>query len=190
MKPILILTSLLCISNLCLSQDYNKGSSRIGITYSSFGENQLVHFQSLDGAASYDSDNFFTVGLSYLHPINNWLSLEVGLEYSEHTVIDFSIINFPISMRALFLKYFFFNSGLILDIDISEESKIDAQTGIGGLIGIGVNYDFAIGVSAFVNPYVKAHSLISFSGENYPLRLLESGLRIGITYKLNRKQKI
>ncbi|MCP4553418.1 MAG: outer membrane beta-barrel protein [Bacteroidetes bacterium] len=203
MKTIPILISLVFISNLCLSQESNndKGSNRIGITYSSFGKNDLMQFQSLEGSASYDSDNFFTLGLSYLHPFNEWLDLETGIEYSEHSVIinlppnidgesyksDFSIINIPIAVRVNFLKYLFLNGGLVIDIDVSKESEIDSQAGIGGLLGLGVNYDFGCGASVFVNPYIKAHSLISFSGENYPQRLMETGIRIGVTYNLDRK---
>jgi len=205
MKIIAILTCLLFTSSLCSSQESSKdkASNKIGITYASFGENDVIRFQELDGAASYDSDNFFTLGLSYFHPIKDWLFLETGLEYSEHSIIvnpnlppnidgesyesDFSIINIPIAVRANFLKYLFINGGLIVDIDASKDSAIDSQTGIGGLLGFGANYDFGFGASIFVNPYLKAHSLIPFSGENSPQRVMESGIRIGVTYKLNRK---
>src|SRR5690554_723500 len=118
MKIITILTCLLSISSLCSSQESSieKASKKIGITYSSFGENDVIRFQELDGAASYDSEKFFTLGLSYLHPFNDWLILETGFEYSEHSIIvnpnlppnidgksyksDFSIFNIPIAVRA------------------------------------------------------------------------------------------
>ncbi len=205
MKIITIFICFILMSNLCLSQESSNDNpcKKIGITFSSFGSNDVVRFQELDGAASYDSDHFFTIGFNYIQPINNSLFIETGIEYSKHTVLvnpnlppnmdseayksDFSIINIPITVRANFLKYLFINGGLIVDIDASSESVIDSQTGIGGLIGIGASYDFNFGASVFVNPYFKAHSLLPFSGEDYPHRLMESGIRIGVTYNLMHK---
>lgn len=204
MKTITTLMCFIFMSSLCLAQESGdaKAPGKIGISYSSFGTNDVVRFQNLDGAGSYDSDHFFTLGLSYLHPIKNGLFLETGFEYSEHTLVvnpnlppdmdgesyktDLALINIPITLRTNFWNYFFLNGGLILDIDASSQSQIDSQTGIGGLLGIGANYDFKCGASIFVNPYFKAHSLISFSGEKYAQRLMESGIRIGLTYDLGK----
>lgn len=204
MKTITILTCLLFIGSLCSSQESSeeKAPDKIGITFSSFGEIDVIRFQNLDGAASFSGNKFFTLGICYLHPLNKSLFLETGIEYSNYSIFvnpnlppdmdaksyknNFSILNIPITMRAVFLKYLFFNGGLMIDIDASTESAIDSQTGIGGLLGIGANYDFAFGASIFVNPYFKAHSLIPFTGEKYPQRVLESGIKIGVTYHLDR----
>lgn len=170
---------------------------KLGITFSSFGENDVVRFKELIGSASYDSDKFFTIGINYIRPLNNCLDLETGIEYSKQNIIvnagvypgantprkaDFSLINIPVSLRANFLRLFFVNAGLVLDIDAETSSPIDNQTGIGGLFGIGIYHDFNCGASIFVNPYMKAHSLIQFSSEKYPQRLMESGTRIGLMY--------
>ncbi len=181
----------------------DSAGSKIGITFSSFGKNDLIRSEDLIGDASYSGDQFFTVGLTYLHPINKWLFFESGIEYSKHTIVidpnlppdidsepyksDFSLINIPLALRANFLRYFFINGGLLIDIDASKESAIDSQTGFGGLLGIGANYDFKCGASIFVNPYIKSHALLPFSAEDNHQRLWESGVRIGLTYNLNRK---
>lgn len=202
MKIFSILTCLFLVNISCNSQEINteKTQPKIGITYSSFGQNEAVHFQQLEGSGSYDSDSFFTLGLMYAHPLNNWLFLETGFEYSEHSIIgnsnlppdmgnysyksDLTIINIPITVTANFWKYLFINGGLIVDIDVSNASAINSQSGLGALLGIGAKYDFNFGGSVFVNPYLKAHSLVNLSSSNYPLRIMESGLRIGVTYNL------
>lgn len=171
---------------------------KIGISFSSFGENDVIRFENLTGSASYNSDHFYTLGINYIHPLNNWLEIETGLEYSNHTIsiqpnlppdmdnspypADFSLLNIPLTLRANFLKYFFINGGLMLDFDAGDSKPIDNQTGIGGLLGVAAKYDFDFGATVFINPYLKAHSLIPFSPENYHQRLMESGFRFGITY--------
>lgn len=171
---------------------------KIGITFSSLGKSMPIQFESLEGFGSYGSDEFFTVGVNYIRPINSWLKLETGLEYSKHSVYfnpftppnvdaigskeNISIINIPAALRATFLKYLFINSGLLVDIDLSKPNGISSQNGIGTLLGLGFNYDFDKGMSVSINPYIKAHSLISTSSDRYPERLMESGLRMGIAF--------
>lgn len=205
-RTIFITLSILFINQSFLIAQENGtklGANKIGITFSSFGENDVFRFDELDGAASYNSDYFFTIGINYLHPLTKWLEFETGIEYSKHNIIikpnlppdmdnssrkaGFSMINVPATLRANFLKYFFVNGGLILDIDASTNSPIDNQTGIGALIGVSVKYDFKSGVSAFVNPYTKIHSLIPFLDRKYHQRIWENGIRVGITYDLKMK---
>ncbi|MBN2280254.1 MAG: hypothetical protein JXQ65_06725 [Candidatus Marinimicrobia bacterium] len=176
---------------------------KIGITFSSFGENDVFRFDELDGAASYDRDYFFTIGINYLYPLNNWMEAETGIEYSKHTILiepnlppdmdnsqrkaNFSLIIIPLTLRANFLKYIFVNGGLFLDIDASTNSPIDSQTGIGTVLGLSVKYDFKNGVTTFINPYTKIHSLIPFADSEYHQRIWENGIRVGITYNLKMK---
>jgi hypothetical protein len=56
------------------------------------------------------------------------------------------------------------------------------------LFGLAVKYDFDNGISVFVNPYSKIHSLLPFQLEQDPQRILESGVRIGFTYDLKSKK--
>ncbi|MDP2234852.1 MAG: hypothetical protein Q8J88_00335 [Bacteroidales bacterium] len=177
-------------------------NAKIGLTYSSFGENDVFRFNELDGAASYNSDYFRTFGISYVHPLNKWLEVESGIEYSRHHILiqpnlppnicafprkaSFSLINIPVTLRAGFLKYFFVNGGLFLDVDASINSPIANQTGIGVLLGLGVKYDFDFGISVFVNPYSNLHSLLPFQTEKHHQRILENGFRIGFSYDLRK----
>ena len=120
------------------------GKGQIGITFSSFGENDVIRSPDLIGAASYNGDNFYTLGISYLYKLNSTLDLETGIEYSNHKIIikpnlppqmdrtpygaSFSLINIPVALRVNFLKYCFINGGLLLDIDAGTSSPIDGQT--------------------------------------------------------------
>jgi len=202
-KTAFLLVILVFITASALYGQKNKGQAKyrqLGVTFSSFGDNDVVYFQPIEGAASYNGDKFFTIGINYLHQLNKTFDIETGIEYAKHTILidpfdppyneapshgeQFSLVNIPITARINFLKYCFVNGGFILDIDPTVSSPVDNQTGIGGIIGLGFNYDFKCGVSSFINPYIKAHSLIPFSADDQYQRLMESGIRFGIMYKL------
>lgn len=197
----LILLSLLLYTFHFANAQKNTHNQQIGITFSSFGENEPVRFDDLDGAASYDSKSFYSIGINYIHPINNWLDIETGVEYAKHTVTlypnlppdmdvppydkDFSLINIPITARANFLNYFFANGGLLLGFDADTASPI--ASGLGAIIGVGAQYQFKNRVGLFVNPYAKTHALLTLSSEKYPLRMIETGVRVGLTYSFRSK---
>ena len=178
--------------------------SKIGLSYASFGTNDVIRFQELDGAPSYNSENFYVFGINYIYPINNCLNIETGLEYAKHTITvkpnlppdmdntaysaNLTLIDIPVTVRADFLKFFFVNFGFITGFDISDNnSPVDSQTGIGAVGGIATKYDFKFGLSLFVNPYFKAHALIPFTDNNHQQHMMESGFRFGVTYMLMKK---
>jgi hypothetical protein len=177
-----------------------KFDNKIGITASSLGVNDI--FGDLgDANYSVEGKNFFTLGATYIRGFNKWLNIETGLEYSRHNISvarnDFPgttvfmrtsetqlhLFNVPATLRANFLKYFFVNGGILIDIDISNDMYLENQTGIGGIVGVGVNYDFDFGLSLFLNPYIKAHSWIDVGTRQ---KILEKGFRLGITYDLRK----
>ncbi|EGK02666.1 outer membrane beta-barrel protein [Dysgonomonas gadei] len=179
----------------------NKKSGKIGLYFASFGVNEIFTFESLDGSGSYKNDNFFTLGVNYLHSLNKRIAIETGVEYSKHNVkiqpaftgegVDYSdrkesfkLISVPVVANVYFGKYIFANGGIILDFDISGSNSIDKQTGMGTILGIGAKYDFESGVSAYLNPYFKLHTLVPFSSERYHQRVWESGIKLGITCSL------
>ena len=199
-KSFILLTLLLLTCHLTSAQ-HSIRNKKAGITFSSFGENEPIQFTSLDGAASYDSKSFYSFGINYIHPLNKWVDIEAGVEYARHTVtlnpnlppdidrspydIDFSLINIPITVRANFLNYFFANGGLLLGFDADSSSPI--ASGLGAIVGIGAQYEFNNGFGLYINPYSKAHAILSFSFDKYPLRMLETGVRIGMTYSFKTK---
>ena len=198
----LTLVLLIMLPFSLLAQEKVALKKSIGFTISTIGSNDVINSarESLLGGPGYSGKRFYTLGVNYVLPVRYWLDIESGIEYSNHTITvqpmsfpgmeytpynkDISLINIPITARVNFLKYFFINGGFILDLDMSTSSPIDSQTGIGTLFGVGAKYNLNNGLGAFVNGYYKFHSLLSLSAESddYRWRLIEGGLRIGITY--------
>mgnify|MGYP002395568853 CR=1 FL=1 len=200
-----LLIFLLVFMFTCSVYSQQKDSSlekrSVGITFSSFGDNDLVRFDDdLVGFAGISGKHFYTLGLNYLVPLNKTFDLETGLEYSRHKmVVDpnlppdmdrsaypiyLDVLTVPVAARINFLKYFFFSAGGMLNLDVSGSGGADAQTGLGASVSLGVKYDFKSGISAFVNPYLKAVGLLPFAPDDYHQRLMESGWRFGVLYQL------
>lgn len=198
MKIYKLLIIYLFISTISYAQ-----KAEIGFTMSLLSDNSVARFgNTYMDDASYSAGKSFSVGFTFIKPLTNWLDLETGIEYfrgsaSVSSIIPayngfttfnhsspVSLINIPVDARINFLKYCFINGGFLFDIDVSTDSPIQSQVGIGSLLGVGLKYDFITGVSVFVNPYLKIHSLIPVSFENNNQHLLESAVRFGITYHL------
>ena len=200
-KLFLICIASLLTCSLNAQNDTSKSTKgQIGITLSSLGTNDVANNHTLDGGPGYFGDKYYSIGVSYIYPLNHTFDLETGIEYSNQKILvesavmptnvhtsaisKLSIISFPVSIRLNFLKYCFINGGLFLGTDMSSSSPIEKQNGIGTNLGLGLKYDFKCGFSTFVNPYAKMHSLISFSSSDNHQRLMESGFRFGLMYRL------
>jgi hypothetical protein len=200
-KNLWLIVCILFLSiNIVKAQDttLRKMPNKIGFTFSGLGKYDVVSFEKMDGAPSYEGAKFFSMGIVYLHSLNHFLDLESGIEYSSYSLLvkpapginspaltcDFGIITVPLQARINFLKYFFIDGGVILSFDAGNTIPIDSQTGLGGVLGAGIKYDFKNRLSLFVNPYLKIHSLLPFSKEEGQQRILESCWRLGITWKL------
>jgi len=198
---ILICSILFATYSYAMKNETPVHKEQIGITFSSFGNNDIIYFKNLIGGASYNGDRFYTLGINYLYPLNKTFDIETGVEYSNHKIIiepnvspgmeyppygaKFSLISIPVTARVNFARYFFVNGGFFLDIDASNPMPVDSQTGLGANMGLGFKYNFNCGITAFLNPYLKAHSLIPFSSGNYQQHLMESGFRFGLMVQLN-----
>ncbi|MDR0543638.1 MAG: hypothetical protein LBH19_15725 [Dysgonamonadaceae bacterium] len=180
----------------------NSLKQRLGVYVASAADASLVYFTSMDGAGRHDYQNGLTTGLNYVRGINRWLDFETGLEYSTFRfwahpgshippgtayaprTERLNVFVLPLTLRVNFLNYFFANGGALLDIDLSGESSIDRQNGIGAVLGLGFQYDFRCGLSACINPCLRLHSLLSLpAGTRYPERLLHDGIRLGVAYR-------
>lgn len=178
-----------------LAQSAEKG--KIGLNYSLNGGTSVLQ-PALEGSASHTITHASAFGLTYLKPINNWLEWETGLTYTLFKITttsaplpevttrhsSMSLLDIPVGVRAGFWKYFFANGGLLLDLDMMSDSPVSSQSGIGGMLGAGVKYDFNFGGSLFVNPYIKMHSILPFSLNSSHDRILESGIKFGVMYRL------
>lgn len=162
------------------------------------GTSEVLRKQ-LEGAGGYDGDGFYSVGLSYLKALNSWLDVEAGVNYSKHNIkftshlhldggktfsrSNLQIVSVPVTLRANFLKYLFVNLGAVAGLE-TKHSILDNQSGIGAMAGIGFKYSFTPQVSAFVNPFLQQHAIIPFRSENYQQRMLDAGVRFGVSLKL------
>ncbi|MCU4166103.1 outer membrane beta-barrel protein [Carboxylicivirga caseinilyticus] len=199
MKKTIVLFVLLYSVNTYLhaqSSDSEVTKFKLGLSYSSFGSNDVFRFNELIGAASYDGDNFYNIGLIFSKPLNSWLEMETGLEYSQQSILitpaydpqneikpyneDFGLIEIPVLLKLRFLKYLFINGGALISFDTNATMSVDSQNGLGGVMGVGAQYDFKCGAAVFVNPYFKLRALIGT--ERYQQHVAESGTRIGFTY--------
>ena len=203
-KRILSVMPLIMLILPLTAQSENPATGTIGLTFTAIGNNDLTNWarRTLEGGPSYDGNGFYSLGFSYLQPLGSRIDLETGIEFSSQTILiipnlppnicparnteKISLINIPLTARFNFLNHLFINGGFFLGMDAGISNHLDSQTGIGALLGIGGSYTFDYGLGAFVNLYQKYHSLISFeTGSNeYRWRLVDGGLRIGITYNL------
>ncbi len=185
---------MLCLLMACtqvFAQTIPKGE--LNFTFAT-GTNVILEPQ-LDGAGSYNGEGFYGIGLSYLKPLNNWLSMETGLAYTNYTVSvtpgfypgrematrtsSLALLSVPITARANFWKYLFVQAGVVADFE-TKSSFVDDQSGIGFIAGVGLKYSFSPKVSAFVNPFLQQHAVIAFRAQNYQQSMLDAGVRLGI----------
>jgi len=176
--------------------------AEVGITFSALSDNSIARFKDdYMSDSGTDAGKSYTFGITYLKPLNKWLNVETGIEFlqskaSIHSIVSttsgvttvfrygtLSLLNVPLGVRANFWKYCFVNGGVFLDIDVSSNSPVQTQTGLGSLLGFGLKYDFKTGISLFVNPYMKIHSF-PLSFQTNQEHLLESAVRFGVSYKL------
>jgi hypothetical protein len=199
-KSLIIVCLLILQTPLNAQKEVGKLNNKVGITFSSLGVSNILGQSSSDDYRN-TVKNFYTLGATYIRGLTKWLDVETGVEYSSHSVnttmnilpnnevymrtpeTKLNLFNVPATLRANFLKYFFVNGGVIIDIDVSNSIYFENQTGIGGIAGVGANYNFNSGLSLFFNPYIKAHSWIDVGTRQ---KILEKGFRIGITYDLHR----
>jgi len=190
------------LTALAHDQDSEKGKGEIGMTFSSLGNVDYLSFAKSVGGPGYRGNGYNAVGLNYIYRINKTFDFETGIEYSAYKIIiepnlpdiyhgvaslaKFSLINIPASVRLNFLRFFFLNGGAFFDVNAGDSGNIGHQGGIGANLGIGCKYDFNCGWSIFVNPYTKVHSIIPISASGSQGRLIESGFRFGLLYRLKK----
>jgi hypothetical protein len=168
--------------------------NEVGVTISGSPINTSISFNLLEKDTYYSVNQSYAFGLTYIRSINKLIDIETGVEYesfdaSVHSVFDYykrsrtTLLDIPVGVRVNFLKYCYVNGGLLFDLDISTDSPIHIQTGFGSMLGFGAKYDFPTGISIFINPYVKFHSMLPYliykSGDQH---ILESALKLGVTY--------
>lgn len=177
------------------AQENSKSYGKIGLSYSSFGNNDMIYLEPIDEVTRYKGLNYYSIGLVYRYPIVDRLEIETGIEYAYHKLEiepelqqpynkDMHLVAVPANINISFLRYLYVRGGIFINIPTNTIEKIDKQTGIGGDFGIGFKYDFDFGISISINPFYRVNSLIPLPFEDFYQRLKVSGLHFEIMYRL------
>ena len=157
---------------------------------------------SLEGAPSFYLQKDFELGANFYRQIGEKLQFETGLFYHYNkltqksavnpdvpqitTLYDVHLLYLPAFLRFKPSNFFFVNGGALVDIDLSNNMglsssrALDYQSGLG--LGLGVGGEVAISPALYlqVNPYLNLHGVLLVQQEDYPGRILDAGLKVGI----------
>lgn len=172
----------------------------IGFTLSTLNTNSMLQSATIKkDFMVFDGQGFISFSADYWYPVNDWLELETGANYSlqsfEKTVVSglidgsnkavnqtediaYHVVNLPVGFRVGFLNIGFINGGLLVDITQQEP-------GIGSYFGFGIKLDSEVGYGIFVNPYFKTHSILPINFDQNANRILETGIRLGVSYSFD-----
>lgn len=183
MKPLILILSLSLLIFSGFAQQQNPSNKKLGITFTSVGDNDVSTSNALDGAGSTYGEGFFSIGLSYQQNLSkNWLKFKTGLEYSnqkirtesvpyspeiEKTIThsNFSLITIPVTLKARFLRFLFLEGGGIVDVYTGPDARIDSQAGLGLELGYEIQYEMNSGWMFTIIHYARMHALLSFMGK-------------------------
>lgn len=193
----ILFTIFAMLSVSAFGQNSEKGS--IGVSFSPFAKSSFLSSKN-DASLHVDFQQATAVGINYLMPVSKVFSLETGVEYNLFKLNTFtdsntefandtlastlSLIEIPVAFRVNFAEVLFFTSGILFDFDMNSSAPISKQSGIGLMAGLGLKYDFKMGLSLFANPFVKLHSLIPFNSWKNHQRIMDAGVRVGVMYRL------
>jgi len=189
----------ICLSMICAclaTIAFTQSKAHLSFFYSPYHSEVIVKDGLLsDSGHTGKNGNLFE--LRYSHPVNTYLSLETGLQYSGNKVeteyfpdgithymeSEIKLLSVPVYANLTFLKYFYVEAGPTLDFEVQHkpQSSVQNQGGIGLAAGVGGKYTFKR-ITVFINPFVQRHLLVSFSDDEIYERLIQSGLKFGVGY--------
>ena len=158
------------------------------------GESGIYSTEQLMGGPGYIALSTFEAGFNYYHPLKHTLYFESGLYWHYNKIketpdfypgIDMTpryyncnLLYVPLNLRLVFAKYFFIHGGLLLNVDISQNSNIANQTGFGTDLGFGVEIPVFKHYRICINPYLNIYGLHKFDRLGSGECLLGDGIRI------------
>ena len=173
------------------SQEINKNSYGISV---GTGQTGIYTLGKTVGGPSHDALSTFEVGFNYYHPLNHTVYFESGLYWHYNKIkmtpnfypgIDMTprynncnLLYVPLNLKVMFLKYFFIDGGLLFNVDISRNSNIANQTGLGTDLGFGVEIPVLKHYSITINPYINIWGLYKLNRMDLSESLLGDGIRI------------
>jgi len=188
----------LLFSTLIASAQQGFKKHTVGIS-AGFGSAEFVHLKKVLGGASYDVQSLANYGIFYVSKLKGGVGFETGLYYLNRklnveasftgtpvqTVAhSFDLLSIPVGLRVNFLKYFYWNTAALIDIEVNNSGGIRNQSALGINLGLGANYFFKNNIGIYINPQVAHRTLYYFKGKgNEPLNL-EYNTTFGLAYKL------
>lgn len=181
---------------LSIMQGYSQAKNNISLVYG-ISSNTIFMGHVLSDSG-YDTGSGMFYGLTFSRWINNYLSIETGLHYSNDKVSENSfyggstyyysgeikMISIPAIAKFSFLKYLYADAGFTADFqtNYTNNSIAPKQSGIGLEGGLGAAYNFGK-IRLFINPYFQEHNFISYSNtKNYNYNLIDAGCKFGAGY--------
>lgn len=171
-----------------------------GVSISALNKNTMLQSAAVNhDFTTYKGNGFLSFSADYWYPVNEWIEIETGLNYSHQSFematthswknnlavplqneeyVNYYLINIPVGVRAEFLEFGFVNGGLLIDIAQHEP-------GIGSYFGLGVKFESLVGYGLYINPYLKTHSVLPVNLNFNNDRILEAGIKIGIFYSFD-----
>ncbi|GAA5034164.1 hypothetical protein GCM10011506_27230 [Marivirga lumbricoides] len=167
---------------------------------SGFYNNGVIRFTSLDGAASFDHQNSFSLGIGYQYNFSTKYSFKLPFNWQSNKLtgssigasgegmqedINLSTINIPILFSINLNNYFFIDAGPVLHFETenSPQGYLDKQNGIGFALGAGLQYQI-LPLTIFAKPTLQLLSLLPFDASDYHERIFSRGIVIGVSYGL------
>lgn len=193
------MTKKICLSVICIclaTFAFTQTKARLSLFYSPYHSEVIVKDGLLsDSGHTGKNGNLFE--LRYSHPVNAYLSLETGIQYSANKIeteyfpdgithymeSEIKLISVPVYANFTFLKYFYVEAGPTLDFEVQHKqgAPVQNQDGVGLAAGVGGKYTFKR-ITVFVNPFLQSHLLVSFTNDKIYERLWQSGLKFGVGY--------
>ena len=197
---------------LILSSDAFPQTNKRSLSgYTSFPNDNVFLYPTVIGREAIASETGFRlIGIEYSYKLRKKLSINAGVEFGKHNITvsywmdnpfltqlsdnkgELDMLTFPFSLRLFFLKYFFVHGGFIVDLQTKnnlynqfsgKNDVVNDQSGIGSILGIGINYQFKKRFSIYTGLNNEIHGLIFFKKSNFKKRLGDMGLRTGIGYR-------
>ena len=202
MKQLLI--SLLFVFILTATFTQNKKEVIIEVYSSTVGQTNPYRSGAplIGGSINPNGNGYCNIGVNYIEPLNKWLGILGGMEFSNHkikttywvdnpnypepspTYENIQLFSFPINIQADFLKYFYARTGFMIDWETKNNSSyFNNQSGIGLNFEVGGKYEFKNHVTLFLSPFFQAHGIVLFHSEQHAYKINNEGINIGIGYK-------
>ncbi len=182
---------LLLFQILLISFSFSQNLDDVGFSFSMFNSSNHLVNRDKQRTIGVSDRGFLSFTADYYYSLGDSLYIESGINLSKHYLAKYPfsdtnnittysqyLLNIPVGIYKRFWKYGFCNGGLLVDLTY--------KPGIGTYFGAGIRADSPFGVSLYINPYVKAHSLVSFGAYKDKHQTIESGIKIGVIYPLDK----